>query len=141
MAFDLTSESGQTRSYNGAAWSLLLAVGEAYGWEPAGTTPPPGQNGATWSGDYDTNDGQGVTRDDAAAFARALGAALRDPERRRRQIEVSRALHRAVHAMEVEMFGEEEIGPYVEDPDPQGIDDDVLRDAIEFLNAGSFRID
>jgi hypothetical protein len=43
--------------------------------------------------------------------------------------------------MEVETFGDDEIGPYKEDPDPPVIPDDVLRECVSFFNEGSFLID
>lgn len=140
VGFDLTSESGAERRVSGAGWALLLNVAESYGWSPLGSQAPDGARADEWSGDYDSNDGQRVTREDAASMAEAFAAALTDPERHARQAAISRELDRAVHAMEIEAFGEDEVGPYVENPDPEVVPDDLLRDFIGFLRAGAFRI-
>jgi hypothetical protein len=141
MSFELTSESGSERQFRGGAWALILNVGEAYGWIPAGTLPPEGETDDEWPGNYDSSEGQLVARADAANLATALTAALADPQRRDRQRAISRELDRVMHEMKVEEFGEDEIGLYKEDPDPQIIADEALRDCIAFFSEGAFRID
>lgn len=107
---------------------------------PAGTLAPEGED-EEWSGDYDSNEGQTVSGDDAANLAKALTAALADPQLSDRQRAICRDLDREIHELEVEAFGEEEIGPYKEDPDPLIIPEDALQDCIAFFNEGSFRIE
>jgi hypothetical protein len=141
MSFDLTSESGSERSFRPGAWALILNVAEAYGWVPARTLPPEGEDEGEWSGDYDSNDGQLVTRTDAANIAKALTAALADYQRQERQRAISRELDRVMHEMEVEAFGEDEIGPYKEDPNPEIIPDEAIHDCIAFFSEGAFRIE
>jgi hypothetical protein len=80
-------------SFNWQAWRYLLDVGVAFGWEPAGTAPPPeyrfghpdGEiiypaydeaSKRPWCGSYFTNCYQSVTDADAAALAGALFRAL-----------------------------------------------------------------
>lgn len=141
MGYDLTSDSGAETRFNGAGWALLLSVAEEYGWIPAGTLAPEDDDSDPWSGDYDQNAGQRVRAEDAAAMGAALAAAMADPDRRQRQARITRELDRLMHQMEVEAFGEKEIGPYVEADDPLVIPDETLSAFIAFLKTGSFRIE
>jgi hypothetical protein len=142
MGFDLRSESGAETRYSGSAWAMLLNLGQAYGWQPAGTSAPPEIEAAEWEPDvYDTNDGQTVTRQDAANLAEALESLLADPGQGAKQVALSRDLDRLVHKQMVQILGEAKVGPYMEDPNPLVIPDDTMREFIEFLRQGSFRIE
>jgi hypothetical protein len=62
-------------------WPKLLRLARAHGWEPKGTSQPPGEevhfpNGRWDSTNYTSNDGQIVSADDAQALALALERAL-----------------------------------------------------------------
>jgi hypothetical protein len=141
MGFDLRSESGAETRYSGAAWAMLLTLGRAYGWKPAGTSAPSGMAAAEWTPSaYDTNDGQTVTRQDAANLAEALEAVLADPGQSAKQAALKRDLDRLVHKQIVRILGAK-ARPYVEDPDPYVIPGDTIREFIEFLRQGSFRIE
>ena len=139
MGYDLTSESGADLRFNAAGWGLLLSLAEAYGWTPQGCLPPEGDDAVAWEGDYDTNDGGRVSREDANAMADALQRALADPERAERERDISRAMNQAVRQMEIETFGEDVA--LEEEEEPLTTNDDTLRTLIRFLRAGAFRID
>lgn len=74
MGFELVNDK-RTVMMNGIAWCRLLEIAAGNGWEMLGTRPPGGRDGP-WSGTYTTNDGQRMTAQDAAAFARALRVGL-----------------------------------------------------------------
>jgi hypothetical protein len=89
MGVDLFGHGGA--SFNWHGWRYLLDVAMAFGWEPAGTAPPPAYSFADgkiidpawddasqgpWDGGYFTNDFQSVTDADADALAGALFRAL-----------------------------------------------------------------
>jgi hypothetical protein len=57
-----------------------------------------------------------------------------------KQAALKRDLDRLVHKQIVRIFVAK-ARPYVEDPDPYIIPDDTMRDFIEFLRRGSFRIE
>ena len=63
-----------------------------------------------------------------------------DPGQGAKQAALKRDLDRLVHKQIVRILGEAKARPYVEDPDPYIIPDDTMRDFIEFLRRGSFRI-
>jgi hypothetical protein len=140
MGYDLTSESGGDLRFGGAGWALLLSVAEAYGWAQQGSLAPDGTDAADWSGDYDTNDGARVSREDAGAMADALARALADPERAEKERQIGRELNRAVRQMEIEAFGEDI--PEEEEEELLTTDDGLPHTVIDFfLRAGSFTID
>jgi hypothetical protein len=81
MGVDLNSIAGDSLHTSHMMWSFVLNLAERYGWHPAGTEPPAElEPGEKWLGDYDTNDGQKVTTDDALALAKALESAANDPQ-------------------------------------------------------------
>ena len=139
MGYDLRSESGTDLQFNAAGWGLLLSLARVYGWMPHGCLPPEGVDAAAWEGDYDTNDGGRVSRDDANAMAVALERALADPERAERERDISRALNEAVRQMEIETFGEDVA--LEEEEEPLTTEDETLHALIRFLRAGGFTID
>lgn len=69
---------GRRRSFywNNHTWSALLQLGIRYGWKPHGTGPPPGTSRGSWTGGYDSNDGQYFYARDADKLAEALQAFL-----------------------------------------------------------------
>jgi hypothetical protein len=141
MGFDLTSDSGLERRVSGAGWALLLNVAQTYGWKPSSPVAPENEEADPWLGDYDSNDGQRVTKQGAANFASGLELALADPRRRERQAAISVELDRLMYEMEVAAYGLDQIGPFRPSPGPDGIPDVKLQDFIAFLRAGAFRID
>jgi hypothetical protein len=138
MSMDFTSESGSRLYPSGSAWSFFLRLAEEYGWNPAGSVPPEGVQASEWDGGYDSNDGQRVTREDAAAMAAALERVLTDPAGDARQRTVNQKLNEDVRAVAKEKFGIDF---------PPDDDDDViprpedLAAIVSFLSAGGFRID
>jgi hypothetical protein len=84
MAFDLEGKAGTFRM-SSFGWPRVLAIAEAYGWEPAGTNPPVGLGRSNWDGSYGSNDGQLVTARDARALAAAIEEALKDDFQRIRK--------------------------------------------------------
>lgn len=66
------------KSFRHGSWGYCLGTAEKFGWVPAGTEAPDdhGEEG-TWCGTYYSNDRQWVTKQDAAALAKALYAAVR----------------------------------------------------------------
>jgi hypothetical protein len=104
MGMDLYGDHGDER-VNCWRWQCILLLGLKYGWEPRGTEPPDPENSdhedsededfddedfdhedssfedfdpKEWDGNYDSNCGQTVTADDAAALANAVERALPD---------------------------------------------------------------
>ena len=78
MAVVLKSKRGKTFETSDEHWSVFLNVAQRYGWQPAGTLPPPAWPRAeVWPGQYGTRDGQRVSDDDARAMALALYEAAR----------------------------------------------------------------
>ena len=90
MGYDLMSESGADHRLSNAGWALLLNLAEAYEWKPQGSLPPEDLDAAEWAGDYDSNDGERVSREDAKAMADALERALADPERTAKEQQIGR---------------------------------------------------
>ena len=95
MGFDFISLwNNQYRGHiNNVTWDRLLTLARIYGWQPKGTEPGdlflvdgitmlPDTN--KFHGDYFSNGGQIVTREDALEIAGALEAALKDiPDERK----------------------------------------------------------
>ena len=82
MSFELHSNTGERFRFSGAGWGYYLNLAGRYGWQEAGTLRPDIlPESESWSGTYDSNDGQWVSDEDAEALARALQAALADPQR------------------------------------------------------------
>ncbi len=81
MGFDLRSESGLEFRLTGTAWTVVLHLAETTGWQPRGTQPPAGIDPAEWGGNYDSNEGQTISKEDAAQLAEALVRASLDPQR------------------------------------------------------------
>lgn len=138
MSMDLTSESGAKANLGAGAWDLYLWLADSYGWKRAGTLPPPGVAAGAWEGSYGSNDGQLVTEPDAAAIAAALQRSLADPDRAVRQRDVIRRLNAEVRGLALELEG-------IELPDESETEslptDAELRDVIQFLEKGAFRIE
>lgn len=140
MSMAFTSESGATAGCTSAAWDFYRWLARNYGWTEPGTLRPRGVRFwfRRWDGGYHWNEGQWVTREDAAAFADALERNLDDPSRAERQRMVIRAMNaevlrlaRELHGMDLPDDGETEELPT----------DDALRGLISFCRQGSFRID
>src|SRR4051812_15633102 len=80
MAILLTNGKSYT-GWQQWLWAKLLRLAQAHGWQPMGTSQPPGEEvhfpGGRWdSSNYRTNDGQIVSEADARALADALERAL-----------------------------------------------------------------
>src|SRR5690348_6367571 len=76
MGFDLVGRGGEY-SLESAGWAALLLLAREHGWRPAGTKAPRDfRRGQHWGGNYVTNDGQRVRREDTRALAAALERAL-----------------------------------------------------------------
>src|SRR5262249_56326969 len=92
MSFELHSKTGERFRFSSAGWGYYLALAAKYGWQEAGTLRPDGlPDSESWPGTYDSNDGQWVSDEEAAALARALQAALDDPRRVERLTLAARA--------------------------------------------------
>src|SRR5689334_17978143 len=121
-----TNESGATSGCTSSAWDFYQWLARQYGWVGAGTRRPKGIRFwfRRWDGGYHWNEGQWVTREDAAAFADALERNLRDPERSERQRMVVRAIDVQVRRLAREEHGielpdEGETAPLPTDDDLQ----------------------
>jgi len=130
MGFDLTNDSGRDLRFSGTGWTFYLNLAEAYGWKPAGTLAPEGIMPITWSGQYDSNSGQRVTANDAAALAEALDQALRDPLRSARE---------SALAVNISDSLSKSLGKAVSIQPPD--DDSLLQDFAAFCRGGSFVIE
>lgn len=73
MSVDLIGHGDACFSFG--TWHGCLELALAFGWQPAGTSPPYDYKGP-WDGTYSGNDGQGVSSEDAGAMAKALHRAL-----------------------------------------------------------------
>ncbi len=132
MGMDLVSESGAEFRVTGSGWAYYLNLAKEYGWNPEGTERPQGASSSRkWSGHYDSNEGQRVSKRDAAAMALALEAALADPNRAARGAALAERLIAAVRAA----TGASSYTMRVD-----GDDSAYLRSLIEFLRGGSFEI-
>ena len=98
-------------------WFECLELGQTYGWQPAGTLPPPEglPFSESWDGRYYPDHAQLVTSEDAEALACALQRALEDPERPHPQ--------------------PDEKNPFQDQGDSR-----FLSEMIDFFRQGSFRI-
>jgi hypothetical protein len=67
-----TSDYGDVFSIDTQAWSTLLVIAFAFGWQMAMTQPPPGLTADDWSGTYLSSSGQHVLAPDAHAIWIAL---------------------------------------------------------------------
>jgi hypothetical protein len=138
MSMAFTSESGAMSGCTGPAWDFYRWLARRYGWKAAGTRAPNGPLSRPWDGGYRWNDGQWVTREDAAAFADALERNLGDPDRTTRQRMVAREI-----AAEFVRVAREEHGvelPDESETEPLPTDEDLAH-LIAFCRQGSFRID
>ncbi len=132
MGMDLVSESGAEFRATGSGWAYYLNLAEEYGWKPAGTERPRRASiFRKWSGHYDTNEGQRVSKRDAAAMALALEAALSDPDRAARGAALAERLTAAVRAA---------TGGSSYTMRADGDDSAYLRSLIDFLRRGGFEI-
>jgi hypothetical protein len=138
MSFDFTSDSGATQDIGTGGWTLLLYLAEAYGWGKEGTHPPEGVPPGEWEGDYASNDGQYVSKEDAYALASALERFLADPDRvtkvREVAIQLENDLVEAMRGLGLEQ-------PAPENHDLYPIDEDHLKSLVAFWREGGFRID
>ena len=87
MSIDLCRENGEEFRCSTVTWIKALELAQAYGWQPQGTVKPrhwddPGSeyySPEPYNGEiYWTNDGQGVTHEDARESADALERSLQD---------------------------------------------------------------
>jgi hypothetical protein len=77
MAFNLRSKSGATGKISDGHWAVFLILAQSYGWKPEGTLAPAGfSETETWSGRYDTCEGQTVTDTDAKQLGTVLYGAI-----------------------------------------------------------------
>ena len=82
MSFELHGKTGERFRFSSAGWGYYLGLAAQYGWQEAGTLRPDAlPDSESWAGTYDSNDGQWVSDQEAQALARALQAALDDPQR------------------------------------------------------------
>lgn len=143
---DLTSDTGMRLNPAAGSWSFYLRLAEAYGWRPLGTQPPEGVRPRRWKGGYDSNAGQRVTREDAAAMADALERVLGDPGAAAKQREIERQLDAEFRELLVreglDFLDDDDAGELtLEEPDRAltGVVD--VRALIAFLRSGGFRIE
>lgn len=93
MGFNLTHDERRVFGFSNAGWRFYRALAETYGWQPAGTLPPPGFTpAASWPATYESNDGQWVSAEDALALAAALRRALEDPARATHERKIAEGL-------------------------------------------------
>jgi hypothetical protein len=82
MGMDLKNRAGEELRFGTVGWTFLIHFAERYGWQPRGTLPPESlEPGRQWEGNYDSNDGQYVTPEDARDLAAAVARGLADPNR------------------------------------------------------------
>jgi len=71
-----------SRRFSRQFWAKALQLGQLYGWRPRGTLAPSDLDlrdlNADWDGNYLTNEGQTVFREDALSLAHALETSLDD---------------------------------------------------------------
>ncbi len=132
MGMDLTSESRATFRWNGSGWTFLLNLAQRYDWRPVGTQAPPTVENASWSGAYDSNEGQRVTADDARALGVALERAVADSERTRKAEEL--ALEISVAVREQTGYADYHVGV------PESIWG-YLEEFADFCKKGGFNIE
>ncbi len=139
MSMAFTSEAGATTGYTSSAWDFYRWLARKYGWKPCGTRPPRRVRFwfRKWDGGYHWNEGQWVTREDAAAFADALERNLQDPDRATRQRMVARAVSAEIQRLAREHGVEL---PDRSETEPLPTDDDLVQ-LISFCRKGSFRIE
>ena len=139
MSVDLKSASGAELNLGGGAWDLLLRLGEAYGWVPAGTQAPRRRRSKKpWPGNYDSSDGQRVAAEDAAALAAAFERAAKDPGRAKAEKAIRQELDKDVLAL-AKKHGIE-IPDDLDDDEYVPVTSDDLRALIVFLGGGAFEI-
>ncbi len=136
MSVTLRSKSKRRIDLTGNGWSFYLYLGEAYGWKPQGTQPPPRVPAGDWGGDYASNDGQTVTEEDSAALANAWEAALDDPRRIDKEREINVRLAEETVKLAKELYG---IDLPFED-DQLSADETTLGELITFARLGAFTI-
>lgn len=81
MGYDLTNNRGEDFRFSIYGWSQIQRLAIKYGWEPLGTEPPEHykeEDKKEWSGNYNTNDWQYVTKEDSKNMAKALTFAYYD---------------------------------------------------------------
>jgi hypothetical protein len=133
MGMDLVGEAGATFRATGSGWAYYLNLAQEYGWKPAGTRRPRGLISMfrRWPGHYDSNDGQRVSKQDAAAMATALESALADPGRETRGAALAERLTQAVR----DATGDASYTMRVD-----GDDSAFIQTLIVFLRSGGFEI-
>lgn len=135
MGFDFRNDDGRTFEFSLFAWLTVLNLATTHGWVSEGTeAPASGPDVCRWSGEYTSNEGQGVRTTDAHNLAKALERALEDSEIaelvRAASVQMAEKLHAAT-------------GANIQPARRGGLTDgekDVLRGFIEFCRAGSFAI-
>jgi hypothetical protein len=115
-------------------WSLLLRLGEAYGWQPQATSL---SGVPDWAGGYDSADGQQVNAEDARAIAAALQRAISDTMFAQRLQAVRVALQADVQAEARRLYGID-LPPEAQEQAELTTDD--LNAVAEFMTLGAFEI-
>jgi hypothetical protein len=140
MSMVFTSETGATSGCTSSAWDFYRWLARQYGWTEPGTRKPKGMRFwfSRWDGGYHWNEGQWVTREDAAALADALERNLNDPSCAERQRTVVRQINAEVRRVARQEHGVEL--PDDSETEPLPTDQD-LQELISFCRKGSFRID
>ena len=137
MAVDLTNVLGEDYSLGNSVWGLLLSLAQRYGWKPRGTVRPADLDASvTWSGDYDTSDGQTVMAPDAAALGRALRAAADDRNLEIPVRKVIAAIREAVRAQ----LGDDTASLYASSAPSADALRPILEDLCDFCAQGEFVI-
>ena len=79
MSFELKSNFDNSEfSFSGTGWSFCLILAEQFGWIPEGTKKPKVYEFfKKWPGNYDTNEGQFVSKSDANKMADSIETALK----------------------------------------------------------------
>jgi hypothetical protein len=107
-----------------------LNLAEWYGWKPRNSLPPEEHELAeSWSGIYDSSEGQEVTAEDASEFASALARMLDDPNRTARSLDLSQKMSKAL-GIEVQPLFSEEVEA----------DGQLVKELVTFCKNGSFKI-
>lgn len=132
MSTDLKSDSGEDFRFSGSGWTYYLCLAQEYGWKPEGTARPKGFSiFKKWHRRYDSNEGQRVSADDAAALADALRIALRDADRAKIAETLAAKITAAVRAATGSRTYELEV---------QDDDSVYLGEMIAFFRKGRFEI-
>ncbi len=134
MSHHLVSGDGEVFRLPTSWWFTYLAIAEVFGWKAAGTVAPIRlQADREWRGRYDTNDGQAVTDDDAAALRNALCSASQQTNFGAVVSGIILSFERGLEAQGIATHRADCI-------DPSGIIEDTPC-FVAFLSKGGFRIE